>query len=149
MINPTSKFKRLFEELSRREVSILMRVISNRLPLKDFYYKIKRSDSPDCVECKCTENANHYLFRCKRYHVQRNRMLVKVGNCWEDFNRKKHFNVRHFIYGCMMKPPKNEPRTIDDKTQVMFWQKLCEFVIETGRFTSIFGELGRAKVKEK
>ena len=45
--------------------------------------------------------------------------------------------------------PKNEPRTIDDKTQVMFWQKLCEFVIETGRFTSIFGELERAKVKEK
>ena len=45
---PTARIRHIFEELSREEVSIIMRVMSNTLPLKDFYYKLKRASSPKC-----------------------------------------------------------------------------------------------------
>ena len=123
--------------------------MSNTLPLKEFHFQIKKAASPHCSICRCVENANHYIFGCKRYHIQRNRMLKNIKRKWWGFCRKKHFNARTFLYGFLIKPPENRPRTIEDKTQIMFWKQLCGFVADTGRFTSLFGDLVKVKVKEK
>ena len=142
--------RKAFEELSRLQVSIIMRVMSDTLPLQKFYLTIKRTNTADCRTCNSTENANHFIFRCKRHHRERNQMLKRVKFRWGEFNRRKHFNVRYFLYGFLKPPPgKDESREIDNETQVVFWQELCSFVAATGRFTSLFGELTKVKVKEK
>ena len=86
----------------------MIRIFGDRLPLNNFYFMIKRKNSPDCDECKCTENVNHFIFKCKKHHVIRNQMLKRIKFRWGQFNREKHFNARYFLCGFLVKPQKNK-----------------------------------------
>ena len=68
---PTSKFVEMFDQLSRTEVHIITRCLTDRLPLRTFEVHVGVGSDAHCTACKVAETTNHFLFTCRRFRNPR------------------------------------------------------------------------------
>ena len=141
---PTQKFTKLFSLISRREAHIMMRIMCDRLPLRNFMHKMGAVGDTTCQLCNRYENSVHFIFQCGSVRKQRRAMISRIRRRWLRFVEHNHFTAKVMLYGYFHKPRRRE---ITEEVQLMLWRELCQFITETDRFTDLFG--GRVKQKER
>ena len=136
---PTTRFKRLINELDRTQAHIITRILTDRLPLKPFFISIGLKYDSTCDSCGVRESLLHFIFKCTKHSKHRKTMIRRFRNCWPYFSRFLHFNARTIIYGEDRLFTKKTPYgKINDTLQLKLWRILCEFVVETNHFPNLF-----------
>ncbi|KAK6971422.1 hypothetical protein R3P38DRAFT_2587186, partial [Favolaschia claudopus] len=68
---PSRKVLKLYKDRSRAETSLITQLCTGHVGLNSPLYRIKVVDSPLCTKCGVPESADHYMFLCRRYVVER------------------------------------------------------------------------------
>ncbi|KAG7300441.1 hypothetical protein JYU34_016062 [Plutella xylostella] len=69
--------------LSRRLIVTAMRLRSGHIPLNKFAFLMKKSHSPNCMECGMVEDVYHILMECVRNEAQRRDITYKYPSLKE------------------------------------------------------------------
>ena len=78
---------------------IVTSIAINNPPLRKYKSYFNKSISPFCPTCKQTETTHHYIFKCKRYQKQRQKLKTKLNNNKLTFTMNNIFNnSTAFIY---------------------------------------------------
>ena len=67
---PLKSFYKISAMLSHSQFSLVTQIRTGHLPLMKFLYRIKRADSPNCLNCTsppAKETVHHFLFECPTY----------------------------------------------------------------------------------
>lgn len=82
---PYNKFRKLREQLTRAQGSLLIQIRSKHIPLNKYLHKIGKLDQSQCTDCweiaqrRVTESLNHFLFECPAYADERFYMDQALG----------------------------------------------------------------------
>ncbi|KAF9728623.1 hypothetical protein PMIN01_13451 [Paraphaeosphaeria minitans] len=71
---PGRHTRRLYDNLSRQEATVLAQLRTGMIRLNAYLYQIRAADSRACP-CGHTETPEHFLFRCARWDTLREQML--------------------------------------------------------------------------
>ena len=143
---PTPKIAKVFSQLTRQEAHIMMRVICDRLPLRNFMHKMGVARDTRCEYCNRHENSIHFLFQCGRFREERRAMIKRLKDLFPTFKESSHFTAKILLYGHFQEPNKKE-NEVWEVTQCFYWKEICRFILSTGRFSDVFGH--RVKIKER
>ncbi|CAE6539036.1 unnamed protein product [Rhizoctonia solani] len=67
--------------LSRSRATLLIRLTTGHIQLRQHLFRLQLADSPKCEQCGVeSETVTHYLFRCQHYAVQRGEHLASRGS---------------------------------------------------------------------
>ncbi|KJZ68825.1 hypothetical protein HIM_11785 [Hirsutella minnesotensis 3608] len=72
---PVRHNRKLYNELTKKEARVLAQLRTGKSRLNNYLHKIGAVDSDGCTCGQTTETVEHFLFRCKRWSVQREIML--------------------------------------------------------------------------
>src|SRR6266542_4134327 len=74
------------DNLKRGEAALLMQIRSGHIPLNSFLFKIGKSESKLCQQCRGNageeapaETVTHFLFQCSAFTTQRRQLVRAVG----------------------------------------------------------------------
>lgn len=87
---PFNKFRKISNELSRPQASLLMQLRTGHIPLNSYLYNIKKSRTRRCDTCwstrrmEITETVIHFLFECQTYAAERFDMDRALGRYSRD-----------------------------------------------------------------
>jgi len=82
---PFNKFRKLSEQLSRSEASLMMQLRMGHIPLNSYLHCIKKSATRHCESCwgitrlEVTETVIHFLFECQVYVAEQYDMDRVLG----------------------------------------------------------------------
>lgn len=82
---PGSHTRRMYDNLSKRQASILAQLRTGMTPLNGYLHNIKAVESNLCECGEAVESREHFVFRCVRWSEQR-----KMLGAWtseDDFSR--------------------------------------------------------------
>lgn len=97
-------------------MSILTQLRTDHIPLNGYLCRINKTASPNCPNCPgVTENTNHYLFFCRKYNLQRHKLILTL--------KRKAF-IKKYI--------------LTNKSAI---QHTLNYINETGRFRHIYGDI--------
>ena len=88
---PFNKFRKLSEQLSRSQASLMMQLWTGHIPLNFYLHHIKKSATRHCKSCwgivrlEVTETVIHFLFECQVYTAERYDMDRALGRQSRDF----------------------------------------------------------------
>ncbi|KAG2014273.1 hypothetical protein CC2G_011106 [Coprinopsis cinerea AmutBmut pab1-1] len=70
---PYKKYIKLVNDLDRRAASWLVQIRTGHIPLNDYLFKRRLTDSPTCPNCNlhASETITHVLRDCPAYRTQR------------------------------------------------------------------------------
>lgn len=69
---------RLYQDLSRRQCSILTQLRSDHIGLNQYLARFGRVNSSMCNKCNVPETVDHFLIKCRRYNAQRDKLKRDV-----------------------------------------------------------------------
>lgn len=72
---PGKHTRQLYDQLSRKESSVLAQLRTGMAQLNTYLYRIKASTTDQCECGQAAETVEHFLFRCRRWTEQRAEML--------------------------------------------------------------------------
>ena len=72
---PGKHTRRLYDQLSRKESSVLAQLRTGMAQLNTYLHRIKACDTDQCECGQAAETVEHFLFRCRRWTAQRAEML--------------------------------------------------------------------------
>ncbi|KJZ69375.1 hypothetical protein HIM_11236 [Hirsutella minnesotensis 3608] len=72
---PGKHTPKLYDELKRREASVLAQLRTGKSRLNNYLHKIGAVESDECACGQSAETVEHFLFRCRRWVSQREIML--------------------------------------------------------------------------
>ena len=131
---PRSDIWLMMSKLSRAQMTIIVRAMTNRLPTKFFMNKIGNSKTRRCSECGRYDTSRHYLFYCRKFSHYREIFSKKLQNIHIEYKQDKHLNAETILYGFWTKGLE-----VNLPTQIKFWKAIVVFVKETNRFPNLFG----------
>ena len=83
---PFTGFRRRQDNLTRGEAALLMQIRSGHVPLNSFLFKIGKSESKLCQQCRGNageeapaETVTHFLFQCSAFAAQRRQLARAIG----------------------------------------------------------------------
>lgn len=78
---PSRSFLKLAGSLCKKQTGLYIQMRTNHIPLNQHLHRIKRSDTPLCLQCGevTPENVHHFLFQCPRYERERHRLFLTLG----------------------------------------------------------------------
>jgi hypothetical protein len=65
----------LYDQLSRKEASVLAQLRTGMARLNSYLYRIRASSTDQCACGEARETVDHFLFRCRRWTAQRTELL--------------------------------------------------------------------------
>ncbi|KAJ1301817.1 hypothetical protein OPQ81_009045 [Rhizoctonia solani] len=65
--------------LSRARATLLLRLTTGHVQLRQHLHRLQLTDSPDCEHCNKAESVEHFLTECTRYAEQRQEHLAPLG----------------------------------------------------------------------
>lgn len=73
---PARRYLKHVKKLSKKKSSILIQLRTQKIPLNEHLYKIKKAETDRCKQCQLNrrETVQHFLFDCPKYRVQRQKM---------------------------------------------------------------------------
>ncbi|KAM4063286.1 endonuclease/exonuclease/phosphatase [Hirsutella rhossiliensis] len=81
---PGKHTRKMYDELTRKESEVLVQLRTGKSRLNGYLCKIGAEESDECTCGQSAETVEHFLFRCRRWTVQREIMLRyargKMGN---------------------------------------------------------------------
>ncbi|KJZ69922.1 hypothetical protein HIM_10678 [Hirsutella minnesotensis 3608] len=81
---PGKHTRKLYDELTRKESEVLVQLRTGKSRLNSYLFKIGAVESDECACGQSAETVVHFLFRCRRWTVQREIILGyargKVGD---------------------------------------------------------------------
>ena len=87
---PSLKYIQVTNSLNCRQMSILMQLQIEHIPLNGHLFQINKTKSLHCNHCpNVVETVPHLLFNCNKYAFQRHRFAMAV--------KRKAFNVKHIL----------------------------------------------------
>jgi hypothetical protein len=75
----------LYQQLNSREAAILTQLRTGKTSLKVYLYKIKAAETAEC-ECGLIESIPHFLFCCRKWAEQRQRLQLQHGERFGDLS---------------------------------------------------------------
>ena len=88
---PFKKYRERQDKLKREHATMLFQVRSSHIPLNQYLYKIKKSDTKLCKSCHAppgesapVETVNHFIFECEAHMGHRATLVGKIG--WANMN---------------------------------------------------------------
>jgi ribonuclease HI len=72
---PGRHTRQLYDQLSRKESSVLAQLRTGMAQLNTYLHRIKACDTDQCECGQAAETVEHFLFRCRRWTAQRAEML--------------------------------------------------------------------------
>jgi ribonuclease HI/exonuclease III len=72
---PGKHTRQLYDQLSRKESSVLAQLRTGMAQLNTYLHRIKACDTDQCECGQAAETVEHFLFRCRRWTAQRAEML--------------------------------------------------------------------------
>jgi hypothetical protein len=124
LVEAQSFEKIILHKLEVYERRIVCRVITGKVDLNGFLFKIKRSSTPNCKWCEGEEETvEHFLMKCPHYEELRNTWRAAVKSLVPQFEFHTS-NLRSLIVG---------DRTWKPETRITVVKQLPKFVLATGR----------------
>lgn len=77
---PGTKFANILSNLTRPAASLIVQLRTRHIALNGFLARIKAVDSPLCQRCQEPESIPHFLFRCRRYTLERLTLRTTVNH---------------------------------------------------------------------
>ena len=87
---PFDKHRKMIEQLTRIQSSLLFQLRSNHLPLNSYLHRIGKTPSKRCEQCwrrrrvESTETVTHFLFECPSFERERHVLDAKLGRSSRD-----------------------------------------------------------------
>lgn len=87
---PFEKHRKLLDNLTRVQSSLLFQIRSNHLPLNSYLHRIGKAPSERCAQCwrryrnEVTETVIHYLFECSSFDYERHDLDSALGSSSRD-----------------------------------------------------------------
>jgi hypothetical protein len=87
---PFEKHRKMLDNLTRLQSSLLFQIRSNHLPLNSYLYKIGKATFKRCEQCwrrrrnEVTETVTHFLFECSSYDYERHDLDRALGRSSRD-----------------------------------------------------------------
>jgi ribonuclease HI len=87
---PFDKHRKLIEQLTRIQSSLIFQIRSNHLPLNGYLHRIGKITSKRCDQCwrrrrvDSPETITHFLFECPSYDCERHDLDAKLGRSSRD-----------------------------------------------------------------
>jgi ribonuclease HI len=72
---PGKHTRRLYDQLSHKEASVLAQLRTGMAKLNTYLYRIRATSSDQCVCGKASETVEHFMFRCNQWTEHRTEML--------------------------------------------------------------------------
>lgn len=76
---PGNHTRRMYEDLSKRQASILAQLRTGMTPLNGYLYNIKATETNLCDCGEAAESREHFIFHCSRWNEQRKILGVWTG----------------------------------------------------------------------
>jgi ribonuclease HI len=108
------------------ERRILCRIITGKVGLNGYLFKINRSETPNCKWCregKEEETVEHFLFECSHYVELRSTWRAAVQVLLPQI-RFSSSNLRKLVVGCKTWKPEKRIKVV---------KELCKFVVASRR----------------
>jgi ribonuclease HI len=90
---PFDKHRKITDQLTRVQSSLIFQIRSNHLPLNCYLHKIGKAPSKRCEQCwrrrrqEVTETVTHFLFECPSYDYERHTLDSKLGRSSRDLKK--------------------------------------------------------------
>ncbi|KNZ77463.1 hypothetical protein J132_05421 [Termitomyces sp. J132] len=80
---PSKGYMRLVQDLDRKQSAILTQFRMGHVPLNQYLFRIKRSETPACPHCRelAVETIKHFLFECPHYQYKCQTHVVSKLRC--------------------------------------------------------------------
>ena len=114
---PSNAFTKLTNSIGKKHAAIYTQLRLGHLPLNKHLHRIKKSDTPLCLQCEDNkpENVHHYLFECRKYDRERHTLRLKLG--------RRALSVR-----CLLAEKRSQ-------------KPLFKYINETKRLSATFGDV--------
>jgi hypothetical protein len=76
---PNSRTRRMYNDLSKRQASVLAHLRTGMTPLNGHLHNIKTAETNLCECGEAAESREHFIFRCSRWSEQRNILGLWTG----------------------------------------------------------------------
>ena len=78
---PSKKYLKATGFLPKSRSGVLFQLRSGHIALNKHLYRIKRSDTPNCLQCdkETPESVHHFLFDCPQYERERHILRCRLG----------------------------------------------------------------------
>ena len=80
-MTPSKKYLKATRFMPKSRSGVIFQLRSGHIALNKHLYRIKRSDTPNCLQCDSAilESVHHFLFECPRYERERHILHCEVG----------------------------------------------------------------------
>ena len=80
-MTPSKKYLKATGFLPKSRSGVLFQLHSGHIALNKHLYRIKRSDTPNCLQCdkETPESVHHFLFDCPQYERERHILRCRLG----------------------------------------------------------------------
>ena len=114
---PSNAFTKLTKSIGKKHAAIYTQLRTGHIPLNKHLHRIKKSDTPLCLQCgdNKQENVHHFLFECRKYDRERHALRTKLG--------RGTFSIRCLLAGKRAQRP------------------LFKYINETMRLAATFGDV--------
>ena len=85
---PQAVFKFL-SQLPRRVCAMAVQLKSGHFPTKSYLHRFKHSTSDKCIECNVRDDIYHRLHTCRKYILQRHKLIHKLKHLKYEYQIKK------------------------------------------------------------
>lgn len=93
---PGNHTRRMYDDLSKRQASILAQLRTGMTPLNGYLHNIKAVESNLCECGEAVESREHFVFRCVRWSEQRKILGMYTGE--DKFSRFFFFSLNHTAF---------------------------------------------------
>ena len=114
---PSNAFTKLTKPIGKKHAAIYAQLRMGHVPLNKHLYRIKKSDTPICLQCEDNkpENVHHFLFECRKYDRERHILRIKLG--------RRALSIRNLLASRQAQKP------------------LFKYINETKRLAATFGDV--------
>ena len=79
---PSNTFTKLTNSIGKKHAAVYTQLRMGHVPLNKHLHRIKKSDTPLCLQCEDNkqENVHHFLFECRKYDRERHSLCLKLGH---------------------------------------------------------------------